>query len=227
MKLQYFKKFSIVLLLGFIFVSNAIPVSFGAVSTASCHTGNTCPSNCTLDPDPLIPCTNGVSCICTTADCTQSETDIANAIKNTKCETPLNAVWNISTCKTQCSCDEKCAKALTTETSLLPGLPNIPNPTITPYVAKVTIPRSKTALGASGQCPAANNPAGYIARIYQFGLMIVGFVALGAMIFGAALYTLSAGNMASKEEGKAWMLERNIWHRAFTRRLFNSLYHQP
>jgi hypothetical protein len=77
---------------------------------------------------------------------------------------------------------------------------------ITPYAARVTIPCNATAIGVNGQCPVADNPARYIARLYQFGLMIVGFIALGAIIYGAALYTLSAGNMASKEEGKSWML---------------------
>lgn len=76
---------------------------------------------------------------------------------------------------------------------------------IKPYKTIVEIPCNTKIAG--GACPVADNPAGYIARLYQFGLMIVGLAALGAIIFGAARYTLSAGNFANKEDAKDQMLQ--------------------
>jgi len=55
---------------------------------------------------------------------------------------------------------------------------------------------------AGGGCPSINTPAGYIARIYQFGLMIAGLVAFGSIIFGAIQYILSAGSIVNQGEAK-------------------------
>jgi hypothetical protein len=53
-----------------------------------------------------------------------------------------------------------------------------------------------------GTCPEPGTPAGYIARLYQFGLMIAGLVAFGAIVFGALKYILSAGNIASQQDAR-------------------------
>ena len=55
---------------------------------------------------------------------------------------------------------------------------------------------------AGGSCPDINTPAGYIARIYQFSLMIAGLVAFGSIIFGAIQYILSAGSIVNQGEAK-------------------------
>ena len=154
-----------------------------------------------------------------------SEEDITKKPPVDTCVAPSKQIWNATACNYSCSCPSG------TETGPQPTCPTNQSPVwnadtckyvcaasnvfqpdtniktvITPYAARVTIPCDTTAIGVNGQCPVADNPAGYIARLYQFGLMIVGFIALGAIIYGAALYTLSAGNMASKEAGKEWML---------------------
>lgn len=52
-----------------------------------------------------------------------------------------------------------------------------------------------------GTCPKAEaGPAQYITRLYQFGLMIAGFLAFGAIVFGSLQYILSAGNISSTKE---------------------------
>ncbi|MBI3046209.1 MAG: hypothetical protein HYY86_01520 [Candidatus Harrisonbacteria bacterium] len=53
-----------------------------------------------------------------------------------------------------------------------------------------------------GSCPSLQTPAGYIARIYQFGLMIVGLLAFGGIVYGALKYILSAGNVGSQQDAK-------------------------
>ena len=75
----------------------------------------------------------------------------------------------------------------------------------TTYVPKIEIPCNTNIAG--GACPTnwKTDIASYIARLYQFSLMIAGLIALGAIMYGAVLYTLSAGNFVSKEEGKEWM----------------------
>jgi hypothetical protein len=76
---------------------------------------------------------------------------------------------------------------------------------IDPYKTKVEIPCNTELAG--GECPVPDNPAGYIARLYQFGLMIAGLTALLFLIIGAVRYTLSAGNFASKDDAKDQMLQ--------------------
>lgn len=53
-----------------------------------------------------------------------------------------------------------------------------------------------------GKCPTTATPAGYIARLYQFGLMIAGLAAFGAIVFGALKYILSAGNIANQQDAR-------------------------
>lgn len=157
------------------------------------------------------------------SECTPTAAETSAAIVSLKCTTGSTPIWDKENCKFKCSCPTptsdkpKCptnqeaiwnadtCKYVCNPSTILPQDESL-KAIITPYKARVTIPCSTTVIGVNGKCPVADNPAGYIARLYQFGLMIVGFVALGAIIFGAAQYTLSAGNMASKEEGKAWML---------------------
>ncbi len=43
-------------------------------------------------------------------------------------------------------------------------------------------------------------PAQYVAAVYQFGLMIVGLVALGVIVFAGIEYTVSAGNTSRQED---------------------------
>jgi len=56
-------------------------------------------------------------------------------------------------------------------------------------------------------CPAtpekaAESPAAYIARLYQFALAIAGMLAFGMIIYGAIQYTVSAGNVAQQSDAK-------------------------
>lgn len=67
------------------------------------------------------------------------------------------------------------------------------------YKSQVPIPCQPLA---GGTCPSAETPAGYIARLYQFGLMIVGLLAFGGIIFGSLKYILSAGNVTSQQDAK-------------------------
>ena len=53
-----------------------------------------------------------------------------------------------------------------------------------------------------GGCPSDQTPAGYIARLYQFGLMIAGLAAFGSIIYGSLLYVLSAGNVGNQQDAK-------------------------
>ncbi|MDP3052724.1 MAG: hypothetical protein Q8N22_02060 [bacterium] len=57
---------------------------------------------------------------------------------------------------------------------------------------------------AGGTCPTAEqtaqSPAAYIARFYQFALMISGALAFGMIIFGAIQYIVSAGNATTQKD---------------------------
>jgi len=59
---------------------------------------------------------------------------------------------------------------------------------------------------ADGTCPTseetATSPAAYIARFYQFALMIAGMLAFGMLIFGGIKYTVSRGNTAQIADAK-------------------------
>mgnify|MGYP001568738107 CR=1 FL=1 len=55
---------------------------------------------------------------------------------------------------------------------------------------------------SGANCPSTGTPAGYIARLYQFGLMIAGLAAFGSIIYGSLLYVLSAGNIGSQQDAR-------------------------
>ncbi len=61
-----------------------------------------------------------------------------------------------------------------------------------------------------GSCPEATTPAGYVSRLYTFSLMAAGIAALGALIFGAVKYILSAGNIVSQQDARDQMTNA-IW----------------
>ncbi|MDO8430011.1 MAG: hypothetical protein Q7S73_01425 [bacterium] len=80
-----------------------------------------------------------------------------------------------------------------------PELPKISG-TVKPYELSVPIPCDPNIAG--GACPTTATPAGYIARLYQFGLMIAGLVAFGSIIFGSVKYILSAGSITNQQDAK-------------------------
>jgi len=84
---------------------------------------------------------------------------------------------------------------------ITPASINLSKQKISGYTMQVKIPCQPIA---GGTCPSnyGANPANYIARVYQFGLMIAGLAAFGMIVFGALEYVLSAGNMASQEDAK-------------------------
>ena len=57
-----------------------------------------------------------------------------------------------------------------------------------------------------GACPTeaevAQSPAAYIARLYQFALMLSGMLAFGMIVFGAIQYTVSAGNTTQQSDAR-------------------------
>ena len=57
-----------------------------------------------------------------------------------------------------------------------------------------------------GACPTeaevAQSPAAYIARLYQFALMLSGMLAFGMIIFGAIQYIVSAGNTTQQSDAR-------------------------
>lgn len=59
---------------------------------------------------------------------------------------------------------------------------------------------------AGGTCPTAEqtaqSPAAYIARFYQFALMISGALAFAMIIFGAIQYIVSAGNPTTQNDAR-------------------------
>lgn len=67
------------------------------------------------------------------------------------------------------------------------------------YTTQIKIPCDPRITGA---CPSVETPAGYIARIYIFGLMIAGLAAFGGIIYGSLKYVLSAGNIGSQQDAK-------------------------
>lgn len=77
---------------------------------------------------------------------------------------------------------------------------------IRPYDAFVQIPcyskDSKNPEIAKLCKEPATTPANYLARLYQFALMIAGLAGLGAIVLGAIQYILSAGNVISQQDAK-------------------------
>lgn len=78
---------------------------------------------------------------------------------------------------------------------------------IATYQASTTIPCKEFA---GGTCESPSTPAGLVSRLYQFGLMIGGLLALGALMFGALKYILSAGNIGNQSDAKDWMVNA-LW----------------
>ena len=70
---------------------------------------------------------------------------------------------------------------------------------VRPYTTSIQIPCQPIA---GGECPSVATPAGYIARLYQFGLMIAGLAAFGAIVFGSVKYILSAGSITNQQDAK-------------------------
>lgn len=65
---------------------------------------------------------------------------------------------------------------------------------------------------AGGTCPAetATSPAAYIARFYQFALMIAGMLAFGMLIYGGIKYAVSRGNTAQIADAKD-IIYQTLW----------------
>ncbi len=83
------------------------------------------------------------------------------------------------------------------------GLFGIGYDEIRKYNTYVKIPCQPGFGEFGGTCPKAEEgPAQYIARLYQFGLMIAGLLAFGSIVYGSLKYILSAGNIGSTEEAK-------------------------
>ena len=53
-----------------------------------------------------------------------------------------------------------------------------------------------------GSAETAQSPAAYIARFYQFALMLAGMLAFGMIIFGAIQYIVSAGNPTAQSDAR-------------------------
>lgn len=92
-----------------------------------------------------------------------------------------------------------CVKSETIQTEISVGQK------ISEYKLSIKIPCAEGIGG--GTCPDAQTGiAEYVARIYQFGLMIVGLLALGGLVYGALKYVLSAGNIGTQQDAKDQML---------------------
>ncbi|MDO8442689.1 MAG: hypothetical protein Q7S81_00255 [bacterium] len=216
-KLKYFKKISAVLLIGFIFTINTIPVSFSQTATdcskikpnLGAGSGQECGSNCQISSDSTSCIQKGsVSDNATNPPIISGDT----TVKSTDIEQCLTVGYSIKkdgSCdgiKVECKGDQngwRCINKILTTTDLNSALKS-PFKDMK-YIPKIVIPCSTNIAG--GTCPKGDDPAGYIARLYQFGLMIAGLIALGVILYGAVEYTLSAGGVASKEEAKDRMLQ--------------------
>lgn len=67
-----------------------------------------------------------------------------------------------------------------------------------PYTVQVPIPCDPRV----GLCPSEQTPAGYIARLYTFSLMIAGLLAFASIVYGSVKYILSAGIVSMQTEAK-------------------------
>lgn len=83
--------------------------------------------------------------------------------------------------------------------NLLNPQQKVTNPPITPYQVTTPIPCQPIA---GGTCPSQSSLAGYIARFYQFALMIAGLLAFGSIVYAGIKYILSAGNFADQKDAK-------------------------
>jgi len=59
---------------------------------------------------------------------------------------------------------------------------------------------SATAVNASG-----TGPIFFVQQFYNFGLMIGGVLAFGAIVYGGIKYTFAAGNPSGQSDGKEWI----------------------
>ncbi len=79
---------------------------------------------------------------------------------------------------------------------------------LTPKLNRIDVSGYKTQIPipcqpiAGGQCASPETPAGYIARLYQFGLMIVGFAAFAMIVYGGILYVFAAGDITKTSDAK-------------------------
>lgn len=48
-------------------------------------------------------------------------------------------------------------------------------------------------------------PIGFVQQFYNFGLMIGGVLAVGAIVYGGIKYTFAAGNPSGQSEGKEYI----------------------
>lgn len=51
------------------------------------------------------------------------------------------------------------------------------------------------------------NPGQFVADIYNIALMLGGFLAFGAIVYGAVLYSIAAGNPSAQHEAKEWITQ--------------------
>ena len=229
MKIKHLKKSAAVLLLGFIFIINTIPVSFAQGVPA-----DTCPEG--IDHVLLFKTADGynvdekgefVKSIC------QKDAPIDNWVAADTCPSGTPYYENgesgeIVACGTDATqteiyigCYPSCPPGSTKsdcikDGKIIPGEYHCSGiqqtdlsglrAVVPAYVPRVEIPCNTKIAG--GACPAnwKTDLGSYVGRLYQFGLMIAGIIAFAVIIFGAAQYTLSAGGFASKEDAKDIML---------------------
>lgn len=202
MKLNYFRKISGVLLLGFIFLINTLPTQAAFVCPAGMDPG-TCAELQATQGAIDVKCENITSpdqcvgnCLWSNNKCQSQGTPVYTSCADGNnsqniCQTIVGCSWD--------SQNKKCALSQAIQQTDIGGLKKV----IPAYVPRVEIPCNTTIAG--GACPTnwKTDLGSYIGRVYQFGLMIVGFVAFGMIIYGAAEYTLSAGGVTKKEDAKA------------------------
>ena len=82
-------------------------------------------------------------------------------------------------------------------------------PIITSATVDVSIPDLGSEYGLTYNTDMSSIPA-YITRLYQFGIGISGILAVGMIVFGAILYSTSAGQGDRQREGKD-MITSALW----------------
>ena len=122
------------------------------------------------------------------AGCIASPSEVTRAGDDERCAkaTPLQVNGTCSSGKNKIVCKNKLVCA-----DLVLGK-------VRKYETSVKIPCQPSI----GPCPSEQTPAGYVARIYTFALMIAGLAAFGGIIYGSLKYILSAGNIGSQQDAK-------------------------
>lgn len=69
--------------------------------------------------------------------------------------------------------------------------------------AKISI---SMAIPGMGVVTSSTPPGAYINGVYNFLLMVSGLLALGAIVYGGVLYSISMGNPSKQSEGRAWIM---------------------